>query len=41
MTITLHLAADADLAAINARYANIGFAPSDAGELIVIATLDW
>jgi N-acetylglutamate synthase-like GNAT family acetyltransferase len=40
MTITLHIAADADLAAINARYADIGFVPSHSGELIVVATLD-
>lgn len=40
MTITLHTATDADLAAINARYADIGFLPSDPGELIVVATLD-
>ena len=39
MTITLNTATDNDLAAINARYADIGFVPSHAGELIVVATL--
>ncbi len=39
MTVTLRIANDTDLAAINARYADIGFVPSHAGELIVIATL--
>jgi GNAT superfamily N-acetyltransferase len=39
MTVTLRTATDADLAAVNARYADIGFVPSHAGELIVIATL--
>jgi GNAT superfamily N-acetyltransferase len=39
MTITLRTATDTDLAAVNARYADIGFVPSGAGELIVIATL--
>jgi GNAT superfamily N-acetyltransferase len=40
MEMTLHIAADAELAAVNARYADIGFVPSQAGELIVVATLD-
>jgi len=40
MTITLRIATDVDLAAINARYAGIGFVPSLPGELIVIATRD-
>ena len=39
MTITLRTSTDGDLAAVNARYADIGFVPSRAGELIVIATL--
>lgn len=39
MTITLHTATDADLAAVNARYTEIGFVASHAGELVVVATL--
>ena len=39
MTITLNIITDNDLPAINARYAEIGFVPSHAGELIVVATL--
>jgi N-acetylglutamate synthase-like GNAT family acetyltransferase len=39
MTVTLRTATGNDLAAINARYADIGFLPSCAGELIVIAAL--
>jgi GNAT superfamily N-acetyltransferase len=39
MTITLRNATCHDLAAVNERYADIGFVPSCAGELIVIATL--
>ena len=39
MTILLQIATDNDLAVINARYADIGFVPSHAGELIVIVTL--
>jgi N-acetylglutamate synthase-like GNAT family acetyltransferase len=39
MIITLQTATDTDLAAINARYADIGFVPSHTGELIVVATL--
>ena len=39
MTVTLRTATDTDHAAVNARYADIGFVPSRAGELIVIATL--
>ncbi|MES2152486.1 MAG: GNAT family N-acetyltransferase [Pseudomonadota bacterium] len=39
MTIILNSATDADLVAINERYADIGFVPSHADELIVVATL--
>ena len=39
MTVTLRTATATDLAAVNARYADIGFVPSHAGELIVIAAL--
>ena len=40
MTVTLRAADAADLAAINARYADIDFLPSHAGELMVVAEWD-
>jgi hypothetical protein len=39
MTITLHIATATDFDAINARYTDIGFVPSQAGELVVVAML--
>ena len=40
MTTTLRLATPNDLPAINARYAAIGFVPSDADDLVVLALRD-
>ncbi|WP_332879356.1 GNAT family N-acetyltransferase [Massilia sp. S19_KUP03_FR1] len=39
-SVTLHIATDADLAAINLRYAEIGFVPSASDDLIVVARID-
>ena len=40
MNLSFHIATDAELGAVNARYAAIGFLPSKQGELIVVASLD-